>query len=287
MWKWLHKWTDDALAFLDGASVQFFSACHFEALREFLFQPDDPAPLLRLALQGTLGGWAEGAGSPGDRVQQYLQERYALSRNVRHEQRKLTFAANPEDGQRVFRLRVPDVGAEGGAEGGADADAAIAMLSFDELRDVLFDVSVDRSLDGFIVKRVDVGAPTVVHLEVVQIKTGRKGKQITLGGPANDRRPNDTTMRGIVAKAAHGAKAFRDSVNEVYRVAGKTAPTLEFELFTCITNKTLNEEATAEFMDDLFECEFGPGQKVPVEVLPGDDCYALMDDAARSFVEEL
>jgi hypothetical protein len=290
VWNWLNTWTDDALAFFDGASIQFFSACHFEALREFLFTPNDPAPLLRLSLEGTLGGWGEGAGSPGERIEQYLQERYALSIEVRLEQRKLTFAACAKEGERVFRLRVPDVAAEGDAGGGADAADRGAddndMLSFAELRNVLFNVTADCGLDAFIVKRVDVDAHTV-YLEALQIKTGRKGKQITPGGRANDRRPDDKTMRGIVVKAARGAKAFRDSVNEVYKAARKTAPTLEFELFTFITNKTLNEDATATYVDEPFVCDFGLGVKVPVDILAGDNCYDLMDDAVRCVVDPL
>ena len=290
--KLVHAWTDDALAFFDGSSIQFFSACHFKALREFLFQPGRPERLLRLSLQGTLGGWGEGVGSPGERFEQYLQERYAHSRNVRHERRKLTFTGEKKEGEHMFWLRVPGVAAEGGDGAGGGAAAANCraddsdMLSFDELRDVLFDVTVDRGLDGFIVTRVDEDAHTI-HLQVLQIKTGRKGKQITLGGPANQWNPDDTTMRGILVKAARGAQAFRDSVNKVYKSARKTAPTLKFELFTCITNKTLNAEATATYVDvECPACPFGPCQ-VPVGILAGDDCWNLMDEAVRDLVDRI
>ena len=261
----VYQWTDEAKAFCDSRGVGFFAACHFDRLRDHLYDPERPDPLLQLALRGTIGGW-DGHGSAGTRIEKYLQERYALDQNVEYESRKLTFT-KAATGQNNFRLSVNDPTAD--------------TLTLAQLHNVLFDVSSDQGLDGFIVE-FDAAA-NVCYLDVLQVKTGQLSKSITVGGLQDERRENDRTMRGVLAKAKRGAENFRGHVLGLYKNA--EAPQLVFRSFTLITTKKLNKAAKEKYFDKVAKVQWGD-DFVDVFVISSSSCFDLMQPAVQKVVDE-
>ena len=284
----IHDWVDGALLHVDSSGcVQFFSACHYNMLFKFLYEESKPAMLLALAVRTTLGGW-KGKGSAGAVVEEYLLARFALSEDRAYEPRKLTFAAGGPTAGETFALRAKAVAVadDGGGGGGAGGFMTLGMLE-----GVLFDVKVDHGLDGFVIVRSaekqaadgDDGGGVRLHFDVhtTQVKTGERGKTITEGTTSSTR---DTTIHGIITKAALGAENFRNAVAKVFADAEVAAPTLTFRTFTLLTTKSLNADAQKSFAEGdgkttMFGCD-----QVVIEVVSGVDCLALMEEKVREFV---
>ena len=278
------SWVDAALAFADTRTIGFFAGCHFDALREFLFDSNHPDRLLQLAVRITLGGW-HGHGYASGRVEKYLQERYASSVEVDYEPRKLTFAQQGANTEGVFRLRVPSPVDDAAARSGvAAAECGDNARTLTELNGTLIDVCQVHGLDSFIVHAGD--APNTFRLEVLQVTTGEKSKTITMGGRRDKMRGNDRTMAGIIAKAQLAAEAFRNNVLALYKEAGADSPTLKVTSFTLITTKTLKPAARAEYVEKIHECQFG-ADIVEVCVVSGQNCYELMEQKVVSIIRHL
>jgi hypothetical protein len=234
----------------------------------YLFRRGKPAPLLELALRSTLGGW-EGPGSVDAVIEPYLLRRYDISAFVTFEPRKLTFAATGPTAGKTFELCVAP------ATGSGDS------RTLESLKDVMFDVAVDRGLDGVILTHVPGTDALHFNVHALQVKTGEHGKTITPGGPEAAKRRTDSTMIGIVAKSKVGAAAFRADVFAVFDAAKATRPTLTFVSFTLITTKELTVDAKDIYVRS--SVNFGD-DNVFIDAVTTSECFDLMEPGVRNTV---